>query len=81
MRKGVIEVTVVCELDQEYFAPWEDLTLEQQAIFKKRSTNCDGVGYLSQGCVGCDFCHDTELEDWYLEEKEDEPRSETEETA
>ena len=66
-RTGVIEIEIVCELDSEYLASWEELTEEQRAIFNDKTTHCDGTGNFSSLCIGCDFCQDWDLIDWHEE--------------
>jgi len=65
MQTRTVDVimTITCKLDQEYFGPWEKLTLEQQAVFDDKSADCDGAGDFGPWCVGCDFCKDWDVED------------------
>jgi len=63
MRKGTTTLEIVCELNEEYFAPWEELTDEQKAIFEKKQTRCEGIGLFGWWCTMCDFLHDVEIVD------------------
>lgn len=56
MRSGEFVLVIECELDGVFFAPWEELTEEQQSVFNYHSTNCDGSGSMGTWCRGCDFC-------------------------
>lgn len=58
-----LKMTVTCALDQEYFVPWEELTLEQQATFGNKVADCDGTGDLGPWCTDCDFCEVWNIED------------------
>ena len=68
-RTAIVKLIIICELDQEYFAPWDELSPEQQAIFTDRSCKCDDENDFGPFCIDCDFCENWELLDWYFEEK------------
>lgn len=56
MREGIVKLIIKCELDEAHFAPWEEMTPEQQAFFRNQYTHCDGGGVMGSWCRGCDFC-------------------------
>jgi len=49
--------TITCELNQEYFEVWKDLTAERRAIFEAYPTRCDGSGAMGTWCESCEFCY------------------------
>lgn len=63
MRTGTVNLIITCALNKKYFAPWDELTPEQQAMFNDKSTQCDGLGDFGWWCIGCDFCYDRDGEE------------------
>lgn len=58
MRKGIVTLSVLCELDEENIAPWEGLTEVQKEVFRNKTPQCEGAGDFGAFCANCDFCYD-----------------------
>lgn len=47
MRKAIIQIEIECKLDEEHFAPWEELTPSQQKVFEEETPRCEDSGAMS----------------------------------
>ncbi len=57
MRNHSIVIDITCELNQEYFGVWKDLTDERRTMFEDFPTHCDGGGVMGEWCRNCKFCY------------------------
>lgn len=58
MRKQEFDVTVECELGDEYFLDWDELPDEIKKFWETTTLQslCEGEGVMGVGCYGCPFC-------------------------
>lgn len=64
-RTQDFNLTVRCELDDEYFQDWNSLSPELKAFWDELNNicNCDGTGEMSTWCKNCVFCEVFEIEE------------------
>ena len=57
-REQQISLDIQCNLDDEYFGDWDELTPEIQEFWNNSSdgTHCEGGGNMGTWCEGCHFC-------------------------
>jgi hypothetical protein len=55
-RGASIVIEIECELDEDWFVDWDELTSVQKAMFAVRHPHCEGSGKMAAYCDGCPFC-------------------------
>lgn len=64
-RSVNLAVHIECELGDEYFADWNNLSPAVQAFWNEATEqpHCEGSGNMGIWCNGCPFCHYFEVDD------------------
>lgn len=65
-RSQNFDLSITCDLDDEYFADWNDMSPELQAFWTAtdKQPGCEGSGAITPiNCDGCPFCKHYEVDE------------------